>query len=100
MTITIETEAQDSGVAVRVIDDGPGIPDEALPRIFEPFFTTKPQGRGHRARARHRAPHRGASTAAGRGASRAPGRTCFEVWLPVGRSAEPRRREAAELGAA
>jgi len=33
-------------VVVRVIDDGAGIPDDALPRIFDPFFTTKPPGQG------------------------------------------------------
>jgi signal transduction histidine kinase len=32
-------------VVLRVIDDGPGIPQETLARIFEPFFTTK-QGTG------------------------------------------------------
>ncbi|WP_051272876.1 hybrid sensor histidine kinase/response regulator [Sphingomonas phyllosphaerae] len=33
-------------VAVAVIDDGAGIPPEALPHIFEPFFTTKGVGKG------------------------------------------------------
>ncbi|HON89266.1 MAG TPA: ATP-binding protein [Spirochaetales bacterium] len=31
---------------IRVHDDGPGIPDEILPKIFAPYFTTKEQGTG------------------------------------------------------
>jgi signal transduction histidine kinase len=31
---------------LEVIDTGPGIPPEVLPRIFEPYFTTKPGGSG------------------------------------------------------
>lgn len=36
----------DGGTALRVLDRGPGIPDDALPRIFDPFFTTKLPGQG------------------------------------------------------
>jgi len=45
-TIEIETGARDDGVFVRVIDDGPGIPDDLLDKIFDPFFTTRFPGRG------------------------------------------------------
>ncbi|MPZ34784.1 MAG: PAS domain S-box protein [Rhodospirillales bacterium] len=34
------------GMELTVDDDGPGIPDEVMPRLFEPFFTTKPTGKG------------------------------------------------------
>jgi signal transduction histidine kinase len=33
-------------VRLRVEDQGPGIPEEVMPRIFEPFFTTKQVGEG------------------------------------------------------
>jgi PAS domain S-box-containing protein len=33
-------------VIVDVMDDGPGVPPEAVEKIFNPFFTTKPQGSG------------------------------------------------------
>ncbi len=81
-TIAIETGAEASYVFVRVIDDGPGVPAEALSQIFEPFFTTKPKGEG---------------TGLGLGIAKRivdkhggklrcdsrPGRTVFEVRLPT-----------------
>lgn len=33
-------------IAIRVADNGPGIPDEIMRRVFEPYFTTKPAGVG------------------------------------------------------
>ncbi|MEZ4367959.1 MAG: ATP-binding protein [Kofleriaceae bacterium] len=81
-TITIETEVVGEQAVVRVIDDGPGVPAEVLPRIFEPFFTTKGSGEGSglglgivaRIIAKHGGDVRCDSE---------PGRTAFEVRLPL-----------------
>lgn len=39
-------EAPPPYVALIVEDNGPGVPDEALPRLAEPFYTTKPPHEG------------------------------------------------------
>jgi PAS domain S-box-containing protein len=33
-------------VSFEILDSGPGIPQEIIPRIFDPFFSTKPSGAG------------------------------------------------------
>jgi PAS domain S-box-containing protein len=38
---------EDTGLQrISIVDDGPGIPDAALPKLFLPFFTTKADGTG------------------------------------------------------
>ena len=34
------------GVAIRIADDGPGIPPDEREKMFDPFFTTRPGGSG------------------------------------------------------
>lgn len=78
-----EGDPGEEWVVVTVLDNGPGIPEEALPQLFDPFFTTKPPGKGtglgldisynivvHK--------HGGEIRVDSK-----PGHTAFEVWLPV-----------------
>jgi signal transduction histidine kinase len=45
-TLEIVTEKKDSFINVKIIDNGPGIPQDIQDKIFDPFFTTKAIGKG------------------------------------------------------
>lgn len=40
------TEQKDNSVIIETADNGPGIPDDILPKIFDPLFTTRQMGTG------------------------------------------------------
>jgi signal transduction histidine kinase len=69
-------------VVVRVVDNGPGIPDHIRQQIFDPFFTTKPVGKGTGLGldiVRRLISHNDAAIEV----DSAPGRTEFKVVLPI-----------------
>ena len=47
-TLVVRTwhDADRDVVLLEIADDGPGVPEEVLPKIFDPFFTTKAVGKG------------------------------------------------------
>ena len=88
-TVTVhlgEPAGDPRGVAVRVVDDGPGIPETLLPEVFERFSRgdssrfrgTGSTGLGLSIVTAVAAAHAGTITVASR-----PGRTEFRLWLPV-----------------
>lgn len=44
--VVLRAHARRDGVTFEVIDTGPGIPEEQLPKLFDPFFTTRSTGHG------------------------------------------------------
>lgn len=44
--ITLRVERDDSGIAVVMCDNGPGVPEALREKIFDPFVTTKEDGTG------------------------------------------------------
>ena len=81
--IIVQTRRDGDTAVIQVIDDGPGIAPDSLPRVFEPFYTTKEVGKGtglgldiaHRIVTEG---HRGSITA-----TSTPGDTRFTVRLPI-----------------
>ena len=81
--LTLRTSRFKDNVLVEVSDTGKGIPKEVQRRVFEPFFTTKAVGEGtglgldiarRIVTRRHNGEIRFESE---------PGKTLFEVWLPI-----------------
>jgi signal transduction histidine kinase len=80
--LAIRTYEENQCVIVEIEDNGPGIPEDILPRIFDPFFTTKPPGQGtglglHISHDIIANRHRGQISVESR-----PGKTTFKVVLP------------------
>ncbi len=79
--ITINTFATSQQVVISISDTGPGIPEEIQDKIFDPFFTTrrgKASGLGLSIAYKVIEKHRGHI-----GVQSEPGKTTFEVKLPV-----------------
>jgi len=45
-TVVVRARRWLDGVAIDVVDDGPGMTEGLAAQVFEPFFTTKPEGEG------------------------------------------------------
>ena len=94
--IVVRTRVSEAGdyVCADVVDDGPGIASDALPRVFEPFFTTKMVGSGTGLGLSVSygilEEHGGRLTVQSR-----RGETIFTVELPVNRAPEPGPRARA-----
>jgi two-component system NtrC family sensor kinase len=44
--VVLRARRTETGAAIDVEDNGPGVPEAIRGYVFEPFFTTKPRGRG------------------------------------------------------
>jgi hypothetical protein len=89
--IVLRTRQEGDWVVVEIEDNGHGIPQENQTRIFDPFYTTKPPGKGtglgldisyniivkkHKGNIK---------------VNSKPGKTCFQIWLPLDVNAAPYR---------
>jgi signal transduction histidine kinase len=81
--LIVRTSRDGESLLVQIIDDGPGIPANILQCVFDPFMTTKPVGQGtglglNISQKIVVGEHRGTIQV-----DSAPGRTNFEVRLPI-----------------
>jgi len=82
-TLVVRTRREDPWVVVEIEDSGPGIAEELQLKIFDPFFTTKGAGEGsglglNISRNLIVQKHHGQISVMSE-----PGKTCFEVRLPI-----------------
>ncbi len=88
-TLTIDVTRQAENLLLSITDNGKGIPPEIMPRIFEPFFTTKPPGEGSGLGLdivkNIVAKHQGKIEVSSK-----PGKTVFNVSLPINLNQETR----------
>jgi two-component system sensor histidine kinase HydH len=93
-TVRVQVSPAPPQVAIRVQDEGPGVPDEIRDRIFDPFFTTKQHGTGLGLTIAHRLveAYGGQLTVTNRPAGGAE----FTVLLPVARASAPQSGEVSE----
>jgi signal transduction histidine kinase len=80
--VDVSATCERQSVVVRVVDNGPGIPEQIRQQIFDPFFTTKAVGKGTGLGldiVRRLISHNDAAI----DVESAPGRTEFRVVLPI-----------------
>lgn len=82
-TVTVKISTAGDAVEVRVLDSGPGIPEQFLPRVWEPDFTTKSRGTGLGLALVRQTVHAHGGRASAR--NRPEGGAEFRVLLPLGR---------------
>jgi nitrogen fixation/metabolism regulation signal transduction histidine kinase len=83
--IRLRARREGAGVALEVIDNGPGIPADSREKLFQPYYTTKAEGTGLGLAIVHRivTEHQGrisVDETPGGGAT-------FRIWLPAVKSA-------------
>jgi PAS domain S-box-containing protein len=96
--VTVRAESAGPHVRLSIIDNGPGIPPDVLPRIFEPLFTTKGFGVGLGLPTVRQIveKHGGTIDVTSAGA----GGTTVTIWLPRHGDAQPLATDASNREAA